>query len=285
MLVIHGVDACAYVTMRPRVAACLLLTITTVASAHAADNGSPEHPSGASAVTQVSLSRLHLGRIASTNLSACSAITCGCIVPDGGMTVVQECAEATCTAERASSCVPHADMSEATCTAACQPRVTGEQHAAGQASQPDAVPDADSDGDARYIVRFKRYCMAAEHRATVATALRDLHQSAGTAANASDSNSQRSPWRWIVRENKAAAYPTDFGLLACRPALVEAMKVSALVLHVINKYSNALFLFSTECIDLYARYCTVSAREFRIWTATVVCALRKCPAHTGLESC
>lgn len=63
--------------------------------------------------------------------------------------------------------------------------------------------------------------MAEEHRATVAAALHSLQ-----AANASNpARSTQQAWRWIERHNKAAAYPTDFGLLACNPAVVDALKV------------------------------------------------------------
>lgn len=65
--------------------------------------------------------------------------------------------------------------------------------------------------------------MVAEHLATVAAALQSLQE-----ANGSDAaHSSQQAWRWVGRRNKAAAYPTDFGLLACNPAVVDALKVRA----------------------------------------------------------
>lgn len=50
---------------------------------------------------------------------------------------------------------------------------------------------------ATYIVRFKEYRMASEHRRQLQRAL------AGS----------RLAWRWVPRYNPASAYPTDFGLV------------------------------------------------------------------------
>jgi hypothetical protein len=80
---------------------------------------------------------------------------------------------------------------------------------------------AGQDDEVQYLVRFRQYRMAEQHLATIAAALRSLK-----AANGSeDGPGYQQAWRWIERRNKAAAYPTDFGLLACKPAVVELLKV------------------------------------------------------------
>ena len=77
------------------------------------------------------------------------------------------------------------------------------------------------DEEAQFIVRFRQYRMAEDHRAAVMAALHSLQQ-----ANGSDAaRPVRQPWRWVDRHNMAAANPTDFGLLACRPDVVNRLKV------------------------------------------------------------
>ena len=66
-----------------------------------------------------------------------------------------------------------------------------------------ATPDA-------YIVRFNVYKMAAEHRGDVT---RCLGEGTGN-------------WSWIDRNNRAMAYPTDFGLLQLAAGAMEASMVS-----------------------------------------------------------
>ena len=60
-----------------------------------------------------------------------------------------------------------------------------------------------------HIVRFRQYRMAAEHHAALAAAL------PGAAAG----------WEWVERRNKAAAYPTDFGLVRLAAGAEAAFKV------------------------------------------------------------
>jgi hypothetical protein len=88
-----------------------------------------------------------------------------------------------------------------------------------QQQQQDAEAAGD-DQEARYLVRFRQYRMAAQHRATVNAALRSLNT-----ANSSGPAPTHQAWRWIERNNKAAAYPTDFGLLGCGPAVAELLTV------------------------------------------------------------
>ncbi len=61
-----------------------------------------------------------------------------------------------------------------------------------------------------YIVRFNEYKMAAEHKRDVSRRL------------------AREPisWSWVERDNRAMAYPTDFGLLQLAASTLEASKAS-----------------------------------------------------------
>lgn len=73
-------------------------------------------------------------------------------------------------------------------------------------------PDWDVSWEAvegEFIVRFREYRMAAEHRAALEAGLRP--DAAG--------------WQWVERHNQAAQHPTDFGLLRISLADVEAVKV------------------------------------------------------------
>ena len=73
-------------------------------------------------------------------------------------------------------------------------------------------PDRDVSWEAvegEFIVRFREYRMAAEHRAALEAGLRP--DAAG--------------WQWVERHNQAAQHPTDFGLLRISLADVEAVKV------------------------------------------------------------
>lgn len=65
-----------------------------------------------------------------------------------------------------------------------------------------------------HIVRFKDYRMAGEHRAALAAAM-PIDDGAG--------------WQWVERHNKAAAFPTDFGLLRLAAATEPALKVGVRV--------------------------------------------------------
>ena len=58
-------------------------------------------------------------------------------------------------------------------------------------------------GNDQYIVRFKEYALAEEHQSKLKRAL------AG----------EGSEWRWVSRNNRAAAYPTDFGLVTATGGL------------------------------------------------------------------
>ena len=64
--------------------------------------------------------------------------------------------------------------------------------------------------DGLFIVRFKAYRMAAEHKEETADGLRDLQEH----------------WQWVDRDNKAAQYPTDFGLLRISSCARQAVEVS-----------------------------------------------------------
>ena len=61
-----------------------------------------------------------------------------------------------------------------------------------------------------YIVRFNEYKMAAEHKRDVS---RRLAREAVS-------------WSWVDRNNRAMAYPTDFGLLQLAAGTLEASMVS-----------------------------------------------------------
>ena len=62
-----------------------------------------------------------------------------------------------------------------------------------------------------FIVRFSEYRMAAEHR-------QRLEQEAG---------GSRQQWDWLDRRNKAADFPTDFGLVSIAQNATEVTKVRA----------------------------------------------------------
>ena len=71
--------------------------------------------------------------------------------------------------------------------------------------------------EGEFIVRFRDYRMAAEHRAVLEAAL-------GSSGGAGTSSSAGA-WQWVERANQAAAFPTDFGLLRIGLADVEAVRV------------------------------------------------------------
>jgi hypothetical protein len=79
--------------------------------------------------------------------------------------------------------------------------------AAGAQPQPGA-PAADGPN---YIVHFRHYAHAAQHRQA-------LQRHLGAES--------RAGWRWVARNNRAAALPTDFALLALQPAAAAAIKAS-----------------------------------------------------------
>ena len=64
--------------------------------------------------------------------------------------------------------------------------------------------------DGLFIVRFKEYKMAAQHKRSLQEGLRGTQQS----------------WQWLDRENKAAQHPTDFGLLRIAGAALQTARVS-----------------------------------------------------------
>ncbi len=86
-------------------------------------------------------------------------------------------------------------------------------------SDADAASTALPDADRRYIVRFRDYRPAEEHRRALLQ-----HLSPAAAQGAGTAPTDEPPWRWIARNNKAAAFPTDFGLLAIS-ADIAAIKV------------------------------------------------------------
>ena len=88
--------------------------------------------------------------------------------------------------------------------------------------------------EGEYIVRFREYRMAAEHRAALEAAL-------GSAGGAG-AGSSAGAWQWVERANQAAAFPTDFGLLRISFADVEAVKVGPACL-------------SSEAVQLLGRAC------------------------------
>ena len=61
-----------------------------------------------------------------------------------------------------------------------------------------------------YIVRFNEYKMAAEHERDVSRRLAR----------------ERVSWSWVDRNNRAMAYPTDFGLLQLAASTLEASMAS-----------------------------------------------------------
>lgn len=63
--------------------------------------------------------------------------------------------------------------------------------------------------DGLFIVRFKAYRMAAAHRDELTDGLKDV----------------REHWQWVDRDNKAAQYPTDFGLLRIASSARQAVEV------------------------------------------------------------
>ena len=67
--------------------------------------------------------------------------------------------------------------------------------------------------EGEFIVRFREYRMAAEHRAALEAGL-----GAGGPPGALR-------WQWVERHNSAAAHPTDFGLLRVDLADAQALKV------------------------------------------------------------
>lgn len=62
-----------------------------------------------------------------------------------------------------------------------------------------------------FIVRFRRYKMAADHRKSLEDGL------GGSGLQ----------WQWVDRNNKAALHPTDFGLLRINETEVEQTKASS----------------------------------------------------------
>lgn len=60
-------------------------------------------------------------------------------------------------------------------------------------------------------MRFRQYRMAPDHHAALDAAL------PGAAAG----------WEWVERRNKAAAHPTDFGLVRLAAGVEGALKVGA----------------------------------------------------------
>ena len=99
-----------------------------------------------------------------------------------------------------------------------QPHTSAEQ-ATGQRSLGDACSSTVGDAEAactappatasRYIVRFRDYRPAEEHREALLQ-----HLSPAAAPGAGAASTDEPQWRWIARNNKASAFPTDFGLLA-----------------------------------------------------------------------
>ncbi len=70
--------------------------------------------------------------------------------------------------------------------------------------------------EGEFIVRFREYRMAAEHRAALEASL---------GAGGSPGGLR---WQWVERRNSAAAHPTDFGLLRVDLADAQALKARPL---------------------------------------------------------
>lgn len=83
--------------------------------------------------------------------------------------------------------------------------MTNAAAAAAAAQQTRPSPSASwqaHDADGLWIVRFKKYRMAAEHRAALEAALAGASPPVGPRA-----------WAWVERRNAAMRFPTDFGLV------------------------------------------------------------------------
>lgn len=98
-----------------------------------------------------------------------------------------------------------------------------------------------------WIVRFTSYRMIADHEASLTEVLESLTLNATAAERGSGSGGSgcsrsadgngsgdgtgecaaQQPWQWVHRRNKAAAHPTDFGLLSFVPDAAEAVKVGS----------------------------------------------------------
>lgn len=136
--------------------------------------------------------------------------------------------------------------------AADKPQRCGEKP---QAARQEGSAEARSDR-AQWIVRFNSYRMAADHEASITASLGalslELNASAaetgtcpgsscsagsigenpscsgggsGSIGSSSGRCAAQQPWHWVRRRNKAAAHPTDFGLLSCAPAVAGVVKV------------------------------------------------------------
>eukprot|EP00208_Stichococcus_sp_RCC1054_P004683 CAMPEP_0206137894 /NCGR_PEP_ID=MMETSP1473-20131121/2920_1 /ASSEMBLY_ACC=CAM_ASM_001109 /TAXON_ID=1461547 /ORGANISM="Stichococcus sp, Strain RCC1054" /LENGTH=1275 /DNA_ID=CAMNT_0053531159 /DNA_START=224 /DNA_END=4048 /DNA_ORIENTATION=+ len=99
-----------------------------------------------------------------------------------------------------------------------------------------------------WIVRFTSYRMIADHEASLTEVLESLTLNATAAERGSGSGGSgcsrsadgngsgdgtgecaaQQPWQWVHRRNKAAAHPTDFGLLSFVPDAAEAVKAQLL---------------------------------------------------------
>jgi len=84
----------------------------------------------------------------------------------------------------------------------------------------EATPDV-------YIVRFNEYKMAAEHKEDVTR-----HLGRGTGS-----------WSWIDRDNRAMAFPTDFGLLQLAADTLQASSVRAYITTEMGFPSTVMSLF------------------------------------------
>lgn len=86
----------------------------------------------------------------------------------------------------------------------------------------------------RYIVRFSVYRMAEDHLTLLRSAYRSSGGGGSTSgggvgggdSNATESDATPQPWQWISRDNKASAFPTDFGLISIAAEALAEVKVS-----------------------------------------------------------
>jgi hypothetical protein len=87
------------------------------------------------------------------------------------------------------------------------------QQARAPATAADARPQPAAPGaeGPNYIVHFRHYAHAAQHRQAL-----QRHLGAESASG----------WRWVARRNRAAALPTDFALLALQPAAAASIRAS-----------------------------------------------------------
>ena len=160
-------------------------------------------------------------------------------------------------------------------------------------------------GHAQWIVRFNSYRMAADHEASIAAHLGalspELNTSAagtGTCPGSSCSAGRNpsccgggggsggkcaalQPWHWVRRRNKAAAHPTDFGLLSCAPTVADIVKVrSPRRLHCDPEEALPITACLSHTRSVVARNCATVQLEIQ----ELLCILPRSPVPRQFES-